>query len=721
MIYRFFLCITLLSMIGLSAQALGINEDKKKAEEIRKLMWDSKDKDFAVTKTPEKWDNKGAVIIAKSNYLSYRKSVMVANLNFDNYSHYRIMLLDSKALEKYAQFSIPENGNYRGVKYEYYAGFKIIKPTGKEIVVPMEQAVRESREINSTKLNILKLAIANLEIGDILDYYIAEEQNITVAKLYTFSPEIFELHDTYPILKQKISFDVMRRCYINLRTFNGAPKFKFTEDAEKDGDYYLLEDGDRESVKDIRWLFPYRELPTVKFKVTYATGSVAGTLPLFIGEPGVIKSDVSRAEVAKLVKYLFSGYTTSTTYATLNKTMKKKYKKLKDNNKLAREAFYELRNIERISGAESRLVSGEAQNPGGGRVKSLAELSQYYRSKKIPHEILIGIPRDISDLDDLTLENELTYMLKVNTSKPFYVGNFDNHSVPDDIDPDLQGQKVYSANGLQTYGDWVLMKSSVPIVPHTENNIKSVYKIKVADLEKGSLDVDITKTTKKANKQYGQNLFMDVYSYLDEEQKRFSNSKSTPVPTKKASAQRSDYMSSRDENFNKALKKDAENELESLVVEEVSDLQILQTGRFEEKPEFIYSFKAKVKDGIRKVGPNYLIDIGKFIEGQVQIGEEEQTRKYNVYMPFARSFSYRIELEIPQGYTIQGEEKLNSSLENETGGFTSTAKIEGNVLVVETYKYYKSNYEPVEKWSMITDFLAEAFSFSQKQILLKKS
>jgi hypothetical protein len=49
-------------------------------------------------------------------------------------------------------------------------------------------------------------------------------------------------------------------------------------------------------------------------------------------------------------------------------------------------------------------------------------------------------------------------------------------------------------------------------------------------------------------------------------------------------------------------------------------------------------------------------------------------------MPFPRSFSYRVEFSIPSGYAIDGVDKLNMSAENETGGFKSVAKQEGNKL-----------------------------------------
>src|SRR5690606_9604425 len=217
----------------------GINDDKKRAEEIRNLMWNSADPDFTNTSVPQKWASNSAVILARAFFLSYRKLPIVTDLSHENYAHYRVKLQDSKGLEEYAQFTLTGSGSWGNVRSYSYAGFKIIKPDGSEIEIPLSLAVKENQELNRTRIDVYKLAIPNLEQGDILDYYIVEEQIISVnAKYYTFDPEIFLLQTKFPILKQKISFDVLRRCFINAKSINGAPELKLREDAEKEKNQY---------------------------------------------------------------------------------------------------------------------------------------------------------------------------------------------------------------------------------------------------------------------------------------------------------------------------------------------------------------------------------------------------------------------------------------------------------------------------------------------------
>lgn len=698
----------------------GINQNKKRAEELRQMHWKGNDKNFAVRSIPDKWKNESAVIIAKSNMHSYKKEVLAQYLNFDSYDHYRIMLLDNSALEKYAQFTIPGSGMFGNARVDMYAGFKIIKPDGREIEISLDDAVLQKQEVNNKGFEMYKLAIPNLQLGDIIDYYLCEEQNIGLAaKYYAFKPVIIDLNDEYPIMKQRISFEILRRCYINLTSLNGAPEFKLTEDKETEKSYYTLEDGDRESIKDIRWLFPYREVPTIKYKIIYASNSVAGMIPGFIGQPGVIKSSVSVSEIKDLFSYIFTdqGYYSM----KLRTEMNKKYKTLTDQNKLARQAFYVARNLFRTDYAEDRLINGSDPNPDEDYVDYIVALSAYYRYKKINHEILIGIPRQISALEDLILENELTVMLKVNTKTPFYIGRLDNNAIPGEIDIDMQGITAYTANGLMLPKAWNLRKVQIPVSPATENVLTTHYDLTIADLNEGKINVKANKDVTGVMRLYPQTMLMDYYDYQDEE-----NSKMTAETVKKSKKTqqkqnklKESFLATRDDNRLTNLKTMVDNDFD-MEFDNPRDLKIEQAGRFEETSAFKYSYATTFKNAIKRAGPNYLIDIGKFIEGQTEVKLEEKDRKFNIYRPYTASFVTTISLQIPDGYTVQGIEKLNSTVENATGGFNSKARIENNALIIDVSKTYKTNFEKKEKWPLMVSFMEAAYNFTQQQILLEK-
>ena len=115
-----------------------------------------------------------------------------------------------------------------------------------------------------------------------------------------------------------------------------------------------------------------------------------------------------------------------------------------------------------------------------------------------------------------------------------------------------------------------------------------------------------------------------------------------------------------------------------------------------------------------------MIEIGKLLTSQIEIDQKEKDRKNNIYMVYPRSFDNEIVLEIPIGYAVSGLDKLNKKVENETGGFTSSAEVKGNQLVIKTFKHYKKYYEPNSNWNKIVVFLDAAYQFTQEKVLLKK-
>lgn len=708
-------------MLAASVMAGGINLNSKRSEELRLLMWKTQDKDFALNEPPAKWASEPAVILAKSVTMFYKKEVMMPNLLYNQYIHIRVKLQNSQAVEHYAQFSLDGSGQFGAVASFAYAGFKVIKPDGREIEVPVNNLPKETLTYNNRNVDIFKLAIPNLEVGDILDYYIGEEQTISIygMKFYAFDPFIFQLQTEYPVVKQRISFEVMRRCYINLKTTNGAPPFRLTDDEANDKSYYLLEDSDREGVREVRWLNANRELPTIKFKVMYAATLIANNLPMFLGEQGVIKSSVTPTEVKDLMVYVFRN--SYAYYNELKAYMNRRFAQEKDPDKLAREAFYGIRNILQVSYSEQRLMAGSDPHAEPQLMYAVIALHTYFRAKKINHEVLFTVPRGISSLDDLILENELITLLKVNTSKPFYIGRLNDNTQPGEIDPDYQGQAAYAVNGLQEYANWQLKRVTVPSDEPAANGLNAAYRLLLPDLKEGRAQITVKRSVIGAARIPEQNELMDYYDYQAEENSRVVREDTkAPRVEKQLAKQREDYKLQRIDQRNKRLKERIALEFD-FNIDSVHNFSISQTGRFSEHPGFDYSFSADTRDLVRKAGPNYLISVGKLIEKQTNPGDEGEKRLFHAYLPYPQRLRYQVEVVIPPGYSVQGVDKLNVAMENQWGAFTGVASVSGDKLTMTVTKVYRTHFVDRAQWHDFSTFLQQAFDFGQAQVLLVKN
>ena len=235
--------------------------------------------EFKVTAVPDKWKNESAVIIAqKTEYLFTRPSSgrnYSAVVRINEYIHKRVKLQDKNALEKFSTF------NYVTMGKDGSAEYKIIKSSGKEEMVDMRTAVEDDKEIDPIYKPIFfgldiksqKIAIPDLEIGDIIDYTLKSTINWDI-KIdgVAFKPFIFSLANNYPTIYQQYRFTMVNGMKVQYRNYNGAPNLRFDPKASVYGDkesylsYYII-DRDREKTADVRWNYELRTTPSVKFRV----------------------------------------------------------------------------------------------------------------------------------------------------------------------------------------------------------------------------------------------------------------------------------------------------------------------------------------------------------------------------------------------------------------------------------------------------------------------
>ena len=323
---------------------------------------------------------------------------MLNQLRYNEYNHYRIKLNDKNAITKYAEitFGVSQTNN------KVYVGFKVIKANGKEVIIDHSTAVTMERESGGGKHAYKKLAVPGLEPGDILDYYICEENTIQmVGWIYFFDPIIHTLPGEYPIMNHKLQFQVERKCYINLVSLNGAPQLKSITEG-KDEQYYSLDVNDLEAADDQRWIYKYRELPSVKFRVAFATGKAMRTFDVLLGEQGEPKSSVTKQEVEDMAKTMLM---TAYDVKFISKYAKIKLKGEKDPFVIARECYYFYRN-NTYSAFEEAVVDGS----GVSKVRDLRftdVFSTFLDARKVPYDIVLAVPRNISSLDNLLMENEI--------------------------------------------------------------------------------------------------------------------------------------------------------------------------------------------------------------------------------------------------------------------------------------------------------------------------
>ena len=716
--------------------------------------------EFNVTAVPQNWKNESAVIIGqRSEYLftrvgSGRNATTLVKIS--EYIHKRIKLQDKNALEKFSTFFYVTMGR------DGKAAYKIIKASGKEEIIDMATAIEEENDIPSIykpiyyKLSIrsMKIAIPNLEIGDIIDYTVRSTFNWDMkTDGVQFTPFIFSLANNYPTLYQQYRFTMANGMKVKYRNYNGAPVLKFDNKASVYGDkesylsYYFM-DKNREKSNDERWNFEFRNTPTVKFRVVLLADNDPESKGL--GEATVDRAGLDPQTVyryyAGVAMYVTPTVNSLVGYTTEYINKKKSEGSLKTNDEIIRESYYCLRKVflemyykgpvhselakymtgkklyKKVKAQEQKAEERKEEREDEIRINSVTfatALRMALAAQQIPAELQVYVPRKLGAWRDAIFMEELDFALRVKIKNKYYCleafNNFDAFGTPYAY---LEGTEGYSI-GYDEADRY--FRTTVPPSKHTDNVDKQDYSIRfnpamdIVEVERRSSYSGNDKSSKigpaNLDRSY---LAYDFAKYFAEPKGKKKDNTVSIDAIKYEDVDKDEHIRERKELFEKMLK-------ENFDPEKYDEFELMKDGRFGDTATLEFKEKFTLKKLLSKAGKNYLFEAGKLIGGQIKLEPAELTeRKSDIWLPYARTIQNNISIDLPAGYTADGLQDLNMNIDNESGSFVSTAKLEGDKLLINTTKLYKKNFDRKETWPNYVAFLEAGYKFSQVKIVLKK-
>ncbi|HEV8285925.1 MAG TPA: hypothetical protein VGQ09_16550 [Chitinophagaceae bacterium] len=724
--------------------------------------------EFKVTAVPDKWKNESAVIIGqKTEYLftrvaSGRSYSTVVRIN--EYIHKRVKLQDKNALEKFSTF------NYVTMGKDGNAEYKIIKANGKEETVDMKTAVEDEKDIDpiykpifySLNIKSQKIAIPNLEIGDIIDYTLKSTFNWDMkADGIGFKPFIFSLANSYPTMYQQYRFTMVNGMKVQYRNYNGAPNLRFDARASVYGDkesylsYYLL-DKDRTKSSDVRWNYELRTTPSVKFRVIFLADNDPSSKGL--GEATVDRAGLDPDQVYKryagAAAYVTPTVTSLVGYTTQYILKKKEEGVLKTDDDIIRECYYCLRKVflemyykgpvhsdlekymtgkklykkilaqEKKSGPEKEEREDEIRISG---VTFATALRLALAAQNIQAELQVYVPRSLGAWRDAIFMDELDFVVKVKSKRRFYFleafNNFDAFGTPYQYLEGAEGYSIAYDEANRYY------RAAIPATTFNDNLQKQDYSISFNDAmdivkaERVSSYLGHEKTSLIGNANLDRTyLNYDFAKYYveqggDKSKKKKGNDEPVIVAgdaTRYDDPDKEEHIKERKEIFEKSLK-------EELDVDKYEDFELLKDGRFGDTAMLQFKEKFTLKKLVSKAGKNYIFEVGKLIGDQIKLEQSELAgRQVDIWIPHARTIENNISIAIPAGYMVDGLQDLNMNIDNESGSFVSSAKVDNDKLLIDTKKLYKKNFDKKEAWPNYIAFLEPAYKFSQLKIVLKK-
>jgi hypothetical protein len=644
------------------------------------------------------------------------------------------------------------------------AEYKIIKANGKENTVNMGSALEEEQDIPAIykpilfKMNFkkMKIAIPDLEVGDIIDYTIKSSFDWDMRQSgIEFTPFIFSLANSYPTMFQQYRFTMADGMKVKYKGFNGAPAIKYDPKASVFGDknsylsYYFL-DKDREKMNEERWSYQYRNTPTVKFRVVLLADNDESSKGL--GQATIDRSSLTMDQVYQ--RYVGAGaYMTTTVTSLVGYTTEYMAKKkadgvLKTDDDIIRETYYCLRKVflemyykgpvhsdlekymtgkklyKKVLAAEKKDVTSQKEEKEDeiriSGVTFATALRMAFAAMGVQSELFVYMPRTLGTWRDAVFMEELDYVLRVKGKKKFYYleafNNFDAFATPY---PYLENAEGY-AIGYQEKDQYV--RASIPASASNDNIEKQEYFLSLSDamdvmrVERTSSYLGATKTGRIEQANLDRSyLNFDFDKYYNEPKKtKKGDNAFVETSTKYNDPDKDERLKERRELFEKDVKAEFD-------IDKYDEFELVKDGRFGDTAWLQYKERFTLKKLISKAGRNYIVEIGKMIGDQIKLDSNEiKTRQTDIWIPYARTIANIITLNIPAGYTVDGLQDLNINVDNESGSFISTAKLEGEKLLITTKKFYKKNFDKKELWSNYIAFLEPAYKFSQAKIVLKK-
>lgn len=700
---------------------------------MQKDVWAQSGTEYKTTIIPETLKKESAIVIARSIYLTRSMKGSRSEKLFT--WHERVKINDKVALSEYSTLSYQKRveTSVGGIffmirdKKETSIGVKIVKPNGREEIVPSTEEVILKNE-NSKDMQG-KLAIPGLEAGDILDYYISSSRlSMTGSKeSYGDNEHLIMLADEHPIMSLDLQFQFSKKIDVQCIYANGAPQLEETKDQDENR-VFRLKQTNLPKYQSQLWISPLRQYPYIEIGSSYSM-DFSTLLRRKRDESG--SRFIANKEIFE--------HNFNETYSPGFDGPKKQLKEYFDGGKGFKNAsqdtllktLYKIWKYNTFCTYTSKDLSEEVDfNRRMANSQYHARMmSMLLTDMKIDHDVVLVSSRNSNSLENAYNNEDFNAVIRVNDSnnKYHYLCFDDVFTHFGEIPARFQGEKTIVLTPKRKSAQSYLFEESTGTMPVSTGaqNISS-EQLDIALLAENMQKLKVERVVRETgelrhNSQKGLLSYGRIDNYYtsivkgDDLQKRLSKNQDTKKMTE---AFQSAFAVS-DGGLTNAMTR----EIKSIYDQDagqVTNCKINNDGLDDHKEGFEYSSSFVLNNMVKKAGNNYIIEVGKLTGGFLKLEDKDKIRKIDAYLPSARAISYTISFTIPNGYQVKGIEELNKRVTNKTGFFTALAMIKGNILNINLTRAYNNNFEKSNDWPLLYEIIDAAADFNGKQVLLEK-
>lgn len=627
---------------------------------------------------------------------------------------FMVKLLDQSAVEYYSDFEFDEGSKVKTNTYEYgkdqYAfGVKVHKPDGTVNVVDMTEAFELNSGKRGEKTDGYKIAVPGLEVGDVVEYFYHDEENL---EFFSLDDITIPFTGRYPIMNLTIDCAFDKDLTVEYVTLNGAPDF-VNKSVDGPRNLASITLTGIPALKADRYTRRERQLPIVKIQTLNNT--VKGLYRPKTMRPGGLYGnlgvDCYLVDLASALMDQDYG-SENIVYGRSMGTLKSFAKNHPEAN--PRELI--------DAGWLSLMYHNFVAALNGKRAESPMMLSVMFKDMVEKMKLtddganIVAInPRSDAAIQNISHWSEPDCAVVAGDS--LYVFTSFGTYLPGELPSGLQGETGACFIGKRDKYNELRNVQYIETVTTTprQNKHQSTMTVSLAGDDFDTVDVNRKVEASGVFKKIvgmPQNLtgfLSSVGQYL--------GIKETNIP-KKYDVDEAEAKKDLDD----ALNAEAESFL-GVKPKSVDNVKIESYGNIPGESMTKFSADYKVEDIAQDMGDEVIISIGKLFGNNVKVEGDERTREMAAFMELPHQVQRNVTLVVPEGYVADSENisQLNRNVVTPLGNFYAKAEInaDGNIEM-QCLERYNTFYVQPQLWPQYLEVSDAAANYNGAEIVLHK-
>lgn len=715
--------VALLLVLPSQARRRPLNEEKKINE-----IWARTDmpefNDFTVK---EKYKNEPIIFLAKyDEFIALKRAIITGNeypITITKLSRCLVKINDNRAIKSISEI---EYQNYSQTQ-KSVVGIRIHKQDGTLVELNPNDYIKVGTNLKgkNTKRNVSKIAVPNLQKGDIVDYFIYQELDMFSSRQFEY-----QLNDFAPIQRYRFHGD-MTTPYFNLTSWYWLPSYiKAKEINDKDKTHLDFELTDIDKQPQEVFNAPYRDEPRLKIWYNKFVSGCSNA-------PLIKKFDRINRMTKQTEGNKINGIMENHAYyySKIHATTLKEYKKFYN-----RTFSYLKKYLAQHPNLSEKQIADEVYNylcfARNGNNISIAPddfwtfFSVIITKLGITRTYGIVNNRYVGNWENRLFEDTYNSVIKLKDGTCYYPCDY---SLPCAIDQPsiyegMEAIMIDAANKPLKYKYGTdynkLTRKKIDITPANKNRSEYVINATLDDTDINALNIDRTVSILGTNKI---DIRKDLGTFLQWDsimRKHFNITQTYEESAKENGMDQAlidrftSYFELEPYFQEKAFECEAEEYFNN-PVKKLQQYSIKSYGLFADQPLFTYTSSTKVGEMVRTSSNSKIVSIGYLLKN-IGISALRKERKSNIVFNSTSQVIYKISLNIPNGYKVENLSTLESAVTNKCGLFSSTAKVENDKLVLSVEWDINDVEYPAQDWNSLLEIFNAYDDFYNKSVVLSK-